>query len=482
MGPADEPPLPAIAARGDFSDSAPVTPRFVLAGCLSAVTVGSLLSFLPVEGLVSSIGVLPAAIFYIAQAVFAGALGALLFGAPAEARSWRRFFATAFVLGPAWVWVAPAVLLDYHASEWALLLAAIGAATLAICIRPFALAESPNDDAPLARPRPRELFTGPMQPVPWDWHGLAIAVSCAAALAAFDLGADLLACGLAVLCAFLFAWQWAGAVRQSAPPWIARRRALRRLLHATASALLITMMVLLIASRRYLGDGNSAYANASSETNPGNPANAHTADSPGAGFDGYQSIILWPEPPKKEIVAPIPLASLLPATRVKRPLVVRFTGAYWYFQPPATHPGPRPHLARGSPLEANIHSTDFLPITMEAHQSLSAPIRISRLREVDVDVENRDNHPGRIAIGLALSDSAAPHGPAVFLGEQPLPSSEPDRFALKPTPVEETLHFSVPGRPALRQFDELTLIVFPDASRTQLGARIAIEEFDFQPR
>ncbi len=482
MAASGQPEISQVAAQASESGAAAITARLVISGSVSAILVESLLCFLPAKEIVSAIGVLPAAVFYMAQAVFAGALGALLFGAPGEAGSWRRLFATAFVLGPAWVWVAPAVLLNDHGSEWALLMAAIGAAMLAICIHPFALADISSEGAPLALSQQKEPFTGPIQPIPWDWHGFAIAVCAAAALAALELGSNSLACGFAVACAFLFAWQWAGALPQPAPAWIARRRAWRRLLRATLPALLITMMVLMIASRIDLRGAGFADVNAAGERNSANATSATSGKSSGFGFDGYQSIILWPEPPKKEIVAPIPLASLMPATRMKKPLVIRFTGAYWYFQPPATKPGPRPHVARGSPLEANIHSTDFLPVTMEAHQNLGAPIRLSRLRQIDVVVENRDNQPGRIAIGLVLSESAALRRPAIYLGELSLLSSEPDHFALKRAPVEETLHFPIPSRSALRQFDELTLIVSPDASRMQLGAKIAIEEFDFFPR
>jgi len=479
MGPPDE---PAVAVSGSARDSVIVTPRFVIAGCISAITVGSLLSFLPVKGIVSAIGILPAAIFYIAQSVFAGALGALWFGAPAEDRSWRRLFTAALLLGPAWVWVSPAVLLNYHESKWALPVAAIGAAMLAVCIRPYATEDLSIEDAPLSLWRPNEPFTGPIPPIPWDWHGLAIALCLAAAFAALSLDANSIGCGLAVAGAFLFAWQWAGAIQQRLPSWIARRRELRRLLRATVPAVLLTMVVLMIASRRNAGDASDATVNAARQANSQNANRARSADSPGAGLEGYQSIILWPEPPKKEIVAPIQLASLLPKARMKRSLVIRFTGAYWYFQPPQTGPGVRAHLARGSPLEANIHSTDFLPITMEAHQNLSAPIRLSRLRQVDVVVQNRDNQPGGIAIGLAVSDSSAHRKSALYLGAMPLPSSEPEHFSRKSAAVEETLHFPIPIRPSLRNFDELTLIVFPDPSRMQLGAKIAIEEFDFLPR
>lgn len=480
MGPADEPILPAIASNSDSIESPLVTARIAVAGCVAAVAVASLLSLLPVKAIVSSIGILPAALFYIAQVVFAGALGALLFGAPAEDRSWRRLLATVLVLGPAWVWVAPAVLLNYHESDWALLVSAAGAAVLAIGIRPFAHDGATAEETRLL-PTTREPFTGPIQAPPWDWHGLAIAVFGAAAFAALELDANSLGCGLAIACAFLFAWQWAGAIRQHLPWRMARERESRRLLRASIPAAIVTMLVLITATRHGAG-GSGGTVNAAHRAVPENGTRASSARSPGAGFEGYRSIILWPEPPKKEIVAPVPLASLLPATQMKKPLIIRFTGAYWYFQPPETAPGSRAHLAHGSPLDANIHSTDFLPITMEAHQNLAAPIRLSRLREVDVVVENRDNQPGNIAIGMALSNSSAPRTPPVYLGALPLPSTEAGQFSQKSAPVEETLHFLVPPGYALRKFDELTLNVLPETSRMQLGARIAIEEFDLLPR
>lgn len=470
--------------RSQPVDASLISWRFAVAGCLAAVLAESLLSFLPIEGMVSAIGLLPSALFFIVQAVFAGALGALLFGAPPESRSWKRLFAVALLFGPAWVWAAPAVLLNYHDSAWAPIAAAAGAAILAICMRQFAPPQPRNfrADQPLPPPEERELFSASLQSIPWDWHAAVIAICAFSAFAALRIGENSIACAFAVACAFLFASQWASEREDRLPPWLANRRAARRFLRATVPAVIVTMIILMIASRRDAGGATYAQTNAAAGASSESTASKAAAKSAGFGFDGYESIVLWPEPPKKEIVAPVDPAYLTPALRIKKPLTIRFTGSYWYFQPPDTKPGPHPHVTRGNPLLVDIRSDDFFPLTMEAHQNFGAPIRLSRLREIDVSLANRDNRPGLIAVGVVLTDSASPGKPALYLGRQPVESSEPSRFAEKTAPVEETLQFPIPAHRSIRKFDEITLIVAPDTSRMKIGARIAIEEFDFLPR
>jgi len=475
---------PEPLTTGQWNDDRWFSPRLVFAGCVAAIIAESLLSFVPIKGIVSAIGLLPAALLYIAQAVFAGALGALLFGAPPESRSWKRLLGVVLILGPAWVWVAPAVLLNYHDSAWALIAAGAGAAILAICMRQFARPQpgSPGADQPLPPPEERVLFSESLQSIPWDWHGFAISICVFAALAALRIGENSLACAFAVGCAFLFASRWASASEDRLPQWQAKPRARRRLLRATVPAVILTMIVLMIASRRDTGGATYAKTTAAADTDSESARSKDAAKSAGFGFSGYESIVLWTEPPKKEIVAPVDPAYLFPQLRIKKPLTVRFTGSYWYFQPPETKPGPRPHVAHGSPLYIDIRSDDFFPLTMEAHQNFGAPIRLSRLREIDVALANRDNWPGLIAVGAVLTDSASPGKPALYLGQQPVESSEPYRFRVKTAPVEETLHFAIPSRRSIRKFDEITLVVAPDVARQKIGARIAIEEFNFLPR
>jgi len=208
----------------------------------------------------------------------------------------------------------------------------------------------------------------------------------------------------------------------------------------------------------------------------------HPATVSASGISGCESIILWPIPEKKQIAAPVP-ASISPfAARAARPLVIRFDGPYWYFQPPGERPGPRAHQAQGNPIAVNIEANNFIPLTMEAVQNLSSPIRLSRCREIQVTVENRDNLRGPIALGLLLTDSSAPGKPSLSLGRQPVLSSEPAQFTIKSVPADEVLCFPIPDRAKIRKFDEITVLFLPDVEHFEVGPKIAIQEFALLPR
>lgn len=457
------------------------TPRLVAAGCISAVGIVSLLCLISIDRLLSAVGVIAVAAFCLAEAVFAGATGAVLLGARSEHRSWTLFLGIALACGPAWVWLPAAVLLANRRSAWAMAAFAIAAGTLAVGLRRASRPEAGNATETAEE---KELFAETLRPIPGDWHGFAIAASLYAAFLAVRTGRTVLACAFAAAAAFLFAWQRATPIPFRPRALAPSRSAARRLAGAALPAFFATIFALLVASGT-LG-GTSASAADSIDRQATDKSAAHQNDPHGAaaglGFDGYQSIVLWPFPPKMEIVPPILTPNLTLPAHALKPIVIRFDGSYWYFQPPAMRPGAHPHVAHGTPLDINIHSTNSLPLMMEADQALAAPVRISRCREIQVAVANRDNRPGRIAIGMILTDSAAPGRPTLFLGRQPVLSTEPDRFTRKLVPVEETLRFALPAHPAIRRFDEITLIVYPDVSRVEVGARLAVEELQLKPR
>jgi hypothetical protein len=99
-----------------------------------------------------------------------------------------------------------------------------------------------------------------------------------------------------------------------------------------------------------------------------------------------------------------------------------------------------------------------------------------------VAIENSDNAPGTIAIGVLLTDSTSLGKPTSYLGQQTVVSSEPRSFAVKSSPVSEVLHFPVPTHPKIEDFDEITIVFFPDSERPYTGAKIAIKQFDLIPR
>jgi hypothetical protein len=108
---------------------------------------------------------------------------------------------------------------------------------------------------------------------------------------------------------------------------------------------------------------------------------------------------------------------------------------------------------------------------MQAHQYLRSPIRIARCRELRVDVENRETEPGSVAIAVWLKNSTAPGAPAVYLGEQPIT-----------TAGSEDIIFAVPAASKVRSFDEISVMMLPEAGHQRVGPRVAIRQFEFVPR
>jgi hypothetical protein len=187
-------------------------------------------------------------------------------------------------------------------------------------------------------------------------------------------------------------------------------------------------------------------------------------------------------PRKKEIVAPIPEPESFLTPGSARPLTIPFEGAYWYLQAPNKRPGPEAHEAHGNPLAANVESNNFVPLVMDAHQVLGSSIRTERCREIEVEFENRDNWPGAIAAAVLLSDAASPQGQALYLGQQPIISTEPGHFSIKAVPVSETLRFQIPSDAKLSRFNEITVMLLPDSGHELTGPKIAIRQFQLFPR
>ncbi len=193
-------------------------------------------------------------------------------------------------------------------------------------------------------------------------------------------------------------------------------------------------------------------------------------------------MILWPYPEKKQIVPPLPAHDSLLAPGTTKPLVIRFDGPYWYVQPPDQRPGKTAHQAHGTPVSVDIKSSNDFPLIMDAHQSLVVPIRTARCREIQVDIEDRDNRSGLIALGVLLGDSESPHKPDLYLGQQPIVATEPEHFSIKQGPVFETLRFGVPANGNLKKFDRITVLVLPDIEHQFISPKIAIQDFQLLPR
>lgn len=204
----------------------------------------------------------------------------------------------------------------------------------------------------------------------------------------------------------------------------------------------------------------------------------------GPGADGsYTSVILWPKPPKAvRMVTPPTLTRSADVVQPAKPLVIPFDGVYWYLRSPAKVPGRNAHTAHGSPTKVAIHSADWHPLVMEAHQLLASPIDAACCRELDLSILNADNRPGAIRIAIVLIDSSSQHAKTEDLGPRPVRSSMPPEFSLNRPPTREVLKYPMPRDSEMRQFDEIEVIFLPSRERSLGGAQIAIRSFRLLPQ
>jgi hypothetical protein len=151
-------------------------------------------------------------------------------------------------------------------------------------------------------------------------------------------------------------------------------------------------------------------------------------------------------------------------------------------QPPNKLPGPNAHQAHGTPLEFDIRSSNSLPVTMQAHQDLFGSIPVARCREIDVEIENRDNLAGRVSLALLLTTGSSTRGRTIVVGQQVIATTQPENFAFKAAPVRETLRFAVPSSLPAERFGGFTVLLLPDIEHTFVAPRIAVEQFEIFPR
>jgi len=474
---------PAHAAPTFQADRSPVSlNRFlgylVAAGLVNALIAAFLLCRLPAAHAPSLKALFARASIYVCIAALAGLGGGWLYwrrsATPAASDPPLSFSRFALANAVAWVWVPAVVLFSRQDSLAAPALAMIAAALLAAGLRKTlpAPADTPHTAADWQQ---RELFSDSFLIARRQPLAYFVAVCLYAAGLAIQQTETLEACGLLALCAFLAVWKLTLTPAPDAPA--TPKRDARRLRRVAVAAVLVTLYALVagIGHRNHAEDDAAVVAGARDAPRNKAPNAAWMA--------GYESLILWPVPQKKQIVAPLPAETALAAPKTARPIIVRFDGPYWYFQPPDTRPSPTAHQDHGTPIAVDIQSRNTFPLIMEAHQSLSSPVRLARCREIQVTLLNRENRSGDINVGILLTDATAPSRPTISLGLQPLESSLPARFTfLKATPVSETLRFSIPAQAKIRQFNQITVSIVPEEENAEVGVKVAVDQFELTPR
>ncbi|MGA9671899.1 MAG: hypothetical protein WBQ94_21985 [Terracidiphilus sp.] len=456
------------------------------AGLINAMIAGFILCRLPHEHLPTFSSLLMRAIIYVAIGALAGVVGTGLYWA-SPASPFRKhppipFPLFALVCSAAWVWVPALVLFSEQISAATALVAVLGATLLGIGLRNatysvFAAAQPSANSGP----EKAELFAESLYRAPMEIHGYLIAIFLYAAVWALVDRSNLTAAALLALSGFLFAWIRTFGRTSGLDHHREYRRAAALVACAMLPAVMVTVWALMdgVAHRNH--DVGIKTALAAGRTPASDSRTERKVESVN-GVAGYESLILWPVPEKKQLISPLPVDESFLAKGTKQPLIIPFDGAYWYLQPPDNRPGPTAHQAHGTPLGAEIESNNFIPLVMDAHQELGRAIPVARCREIEVEIANRDNREGAIQMAVLLTDGGSTRKQTLYLGQQRIVSTEPGHFVTKTTPVHETLRFSVPEDARIRRFREITVIMLPDVKHRFVGPKIAIEQFQLFPR
>ncbi len=448
---------------------APASAKFAVAtGFLSALAAAFLARpSLPIR--LSFSQALATAVVWSVATALSGTLGLIVTQSfPQRRLSWPPR-PTLIEALPAWLLLPPLLLCWLHNSAWALALAAAAAATLALCLR------SVSADSPDALVDPEPHLPGPhfaRLPPPDSGRpqALAIAVCVETALLLLNRGALFLATLLIALGSFLLAAKRLASL--NAKPGKGTAKPAARAALAVLAALFF-LVPFLLAHFPHPG---------TIETRAHAASRPQDRGTPDAAAGAYQGIILFAVPDKKKQLPPLPIHRDPLRTGLAKPLVIPFDGSYWYFQAPHHDPGTHPHFAHGDPVAVTIYSTGWVPLAMQAHQTLQRTVDLRLCSSMRVSIRNGDNRPGRIDVGVLLSDSTLQGKPSIMLDPQPIVSTEESRFTFKVSPIDEDLTFPIPVHSGLRKFDEITVLFFPGEERSTLGARVGIRQFELLPR
>lgn len=393
------------------------------------------------------------------------------------------------------LWLAPLVLFLRESSPWAIPISAIlacAAAQLFDQPQKF-LAESISQRPPLS-------LNGYVLSAPLGLPEFRSSFFAAAALIAqvgvvAAFAGDMFTAALLVgfSCAF---WAWWFPRKSNAQ--ISRAQQLKRLLSVMALSIVLTAGGLIGYLRkvpRLHGYGVASLIRrihpaprerTAQELGRSPGSTAHASEGMIAGrAEGNSGIILWPEKlVRTKLVAPSPILGNggLNVSPNSKPLVIPFDGVYWFFKAPDTQPPRSSRQAHGSPDVLNIRSTDFRPLSMEAHQSLGNAVDLHCCGKIQIMIRNADRYPGTVSLGLILIDTSAPGKPSQSLGRVAVESSEPWRIYETQRLTRETLNFMIPANPGIRRFDEFKVLFRLDDARADYGAKVAIDHFVLVPR
>jgi hypothetical protein len=481
--------VPGLASMADSCTIKRFFFFMVGAGLINAMLAGILLCRLPELHLLSFSAIFPWAVLYVVVGVLAGVAGSWLYWKSPSSLFREHppipFPLFALVCASGWIWIPSMVIFAEQSSPLAAIVAVLGTTFLAVGIRnaTYSVFASFAPDSKVDALQESELFAESLYRAPWEAHGYVITLLLYAGVCALAIHLNYAAAALFALSVFLFIWKQTIVPNQSLAGNHEYRRAAVRLAGVSILAILVTAWAVLdgVAHRNRVEQVNAAASMSNAASTNQNAAHTTKGKSSPSGLGGYESLILWPIPEKRQIVAPTPEISLL-APGTTQPLIIPFHGVYWYLQPPNKTPGPTAHQSHGTPISLDIASINATPLVMDAHQYLATSIPVARCREIHVEIENRDNTIGSIALAVLLTDSASSKKTTLYLGQQTIASTNPENFSYKLESVLDTLRFPIPAGAQLRRFDEITVMMLPDVEHALVGPKIAIKQFQLLPR
>jgi hypothetical protein len=453
--------------------------RLGVVGFVAAGVVALFLCHLPQAQTLTWRALFLRSVAYVAVTVGAGIAEVWFFLYMLETKHAVGPALVAKTVGAGWAFLPCVALLLREQSARALPVAVIASAVTAVSLRrlfpaPTDAGEVSSLDAGVVETGELRSLYGLPKEVTHPWRMVAISVGVQAAVIDAFRRELLTACVLLGSCVFALAWWWSGIHRGQVRRWMGNRARLA----AVACAILMTALTMVPwVSGAFAGRLQGLLGIASA---PAKPPPAPRPMQAGDPASGYVGIVLWPPKEKRtKIVLPTPSTDL--GGGAARPVVIKFDGPYWYFKVRGAGPGPHAAVVHGKATEVNIHSTDWRPLLMEAHQPLGAPIDVGCCGGIDVAITNADTRPGAVAVEVHLTDAMAPGRPFESLGERVIASSE-GTPARDRAPVDEILHFPVPRMGAVKRFDEITVVFVPAKVKALNGARVSVRSFVLLPR
>jgi len=95
---------------------------------------------------------------------------------------------------------------------------------------------------------------------------------------------------------------------------------------------------------------------------------------------------------------------------------------------------------------------------------------------VEIELDNRDQNLGVVAVVLLLEDSSSKGHPQLDVGRQQIVTGEAESSGLR------SFRFRLPARASLRRFDTVAVMFLPESGHERVAPRFAVRELRFYPR